>query len=133
MSITSQRLFVLGTGNNTLDITQFIQVPTYKVDESPLGDSWQDSNWYSHNDIVRYKAKGSFTVWFDNINDFEAFTNFIENNRTQDGFVTCGIYINKKHIFRSNVELTIQWEPQNDLPLYGMKQHDGYEITIEER
>lgn len=133
MSITSQRLFVLGTGNNTLDITEFIQVPTYKVDESPLGDSWQDSNWYSHNDIVRYKAKGTFTVWFDDISDYEAFTDFIETNRTNDGFVTCGIYINKKHTFRSNVELQIQWEPQNDLPLYGMKQHDGYEITIEER
>lgn len=133
MAITSQNLLVLGTGNSVFNVTPFIQAPTYKIDDAPLGDSWQDSNWLSHVEVVRYKAKGTCTVWFDDPNDFEAFTDFIENHKAADGFIKATLYLNKKHAQKSNIDVTITWEPQNDLPFYGMKQHDGYELTIEER
>ena len=133
MAITAQNLLVLGTGNNTYNVTPFIMAPTYKVDDSPLGDSWQDSNWLSHTEVVRYKAKGSCTVWFDDPNDFEAFSSFIETNKGADEFIKATLYLNKKRAQKSNIDIMIQWEPVNDLPFYGVKQHDGYELTIEER
>ena len=123
MAITSQNLLVLGTGNSVFNVTPFIQAPTYKI----------DSNWLSHVEVVRYKAKGTCTVWFDDPNDFEAFTDFIENHKAADGFIKATLYLNKKHTQKSNIDITITWEPQNDLPFYGIKQHDGYELTIEER
>ena len=133
MAITSQNLMVLGTGNSSFNVTPYIQVPTYKINDVPLGESWQDSNWYSHDEIVRYKAKGTCTVWFDDVNAFESFTDFIETNKAADGYIKATLYLNKKHTTKANIDIKIDWEPQNDLPLYGMKQHEGYELTIEER
>lgn len=133
MSITSQRLLVLGSGNNTFDVTPFITVPSYKVNNNPLGDSWQDSNWYGHVDIVRYKASGTCTVWFDDVSDFERFTDFIETNKGADGYITASLYCNKTHTVKSNIQVMIQWDPANDLPFYSVKQHSGYDLTIEEK
>jgi len=133
MAITSQNLMVLGTGNSSFNVTPYIQVPTYKINDVPLGDSWQDSNWYSHDDIVRYKAKGTCTVWFDDVNTFESFADFIETNKAADGYIKATLYLNKKHTTKANIDIKIDWEPQNDLPFYGRKQHEGYELTIEER
>lgn len=133
MSIAAQQLLVLGTGNSTFNVTPYIVVPSYQVNDSPLGDSWQDSNWYSHTEVVRYRATGSCTVWFDDISTFESFTDFIENNKGADEYITASLYLNKKHTVKENVEVIIGWEPTNDLPLYGRKAHGGYELTIEER
>ena len=133
MAITSQNLMVLGTGNSSFNVTPYIQVPTYKINDVPLGDSWQDSNWYSHDEIVRYKAKGTCTVWFDDVNTFESFADFIETNKAADGYIKATLYLNKKHTTKANIDIKIDWEPQNDLPFYGRKQHEGYELTIEER
>lgn len=133
MSITAQNLVVLGTGAGTFNITPFIAVPSYKVDDKVLGDSWEDSNWYGHIDVVRYRAQGTFTVWFDDPSDFEAFTDFIETHKGDDEYIYASVYLNKKHTVKQDIEVMISWEPSNDLPLYGIKAHDGYEITIQER
>ena len=52
--------------------------------------------------------------------------------------ITCmalvtGVMASMEHTAKSNVDISITWEPENDLPFYGVKQHDGYELTIEER
>ena len=133
MAITAQNLLVLGTGNNTYNVTPFIMAPTYKIDDAPLGDSWQDSNWLSHVEVVRHKAKGTCTIMFDDPDDFEAFSSFIETNKGADDYIKATLYLNKKRTQKSNIDIMIQWEPVNDLPFYGVKQHDGYELTIEER
>ena len=134
MAITAQNLLVLGqTGVSTFNVTPFIMAPTYKIDDKPVGDSWQDSNWYGHVEIVRYRASGTCTVWFDNVSDFESFTDFIESHKADDGYIKATLYLNKKHTVKSDIDVQINWEPQNDLPLYGSAQHDGYELTIEER
>lgn len=135
MSITAQNLVVFESlnGRETFNVTPFIAVPSYKVDDKPLGDSWQDSNWISHVDIVRYKAQGTFTVWFDNLDDYEAFADFVESQKDDENCIKAHIYLNKQRITKHGIYVMVNWEPQNDLPLYGVKQHDGYEITIEER
>ena len=134
MAITEHNLLVLGqTGVSTFNVTPFIMAPTYKVDDAPLGESWQDSNWLTHAEVVRHKAKGTCTVWFDNISDFESFTDFIETHKGSDEYIKATLYLNKKHAMKTDIDVLIDWQPVNDLPFYGRKQHDGYELTIEER
>lgn len=133
MAITEQNLLVLGRGGTTLNVTPFIMAPTYKVNDVPVEENWEDSNRYTHTEIIRYRAKGSCTVWFDDVSDFETFTDFIETNKGSDDYIKATLYLNKKHARKSDVDIRITWEPQNDLPFYGRKQHDGYELTIEER
>lgn len=126
----SSKLFII-TGNN-LDLTNRILVPTYKVSRQPKYESWEDSNWVDRRDIVRRVAKGTFTLKFDTISEYENFVDAVEQNTKNDGSVNVKLYLNKTHEMVTT-DVYIDFEPVNDLPFYGVRDHDGIEVTIQER
>lgn len=133
MSITSSRMFIIhGDNNFTLDLTQNIVVPTYKVSRQPVYEEWQDSNWTTHRDVVKKAAEGTFTLKFMDVLDYEAFENAIESYTETDGSINVDLYLNKtRELVNTNV--FIEYDPVDNLPFYGVKDYDGIEITIKER
>lgn len=129
----TSKLFVLRKGSSKLDLTNFITVPSYKVSNKKGYDSWQDSNWNTHREVVYKKLSGSFTLWFDDMKDLDNFLNFVANAELQDSSILCDVYDNDSRTLMTDKYMFIDFDIQNDVPLYGHTQHDGYEITVVER
>lgn len=129
----SSSLFVLRKPDSSLDLTKFIEVPTYKVSRKKGYDSWQDSNWTTHQEIVYRKLTGSFTLRFFEVKDLESFLDFVFSAEEQDGSVLCNVYDNNSRTLMRDKYMFIDFDIPNDVPFYNLKEHDGYEITVTER
>lgn len=126
------QLFVV----NETDFTQFIEVPSYRVNEEDISDDWEDGNRVTHKNIVRTKIKGSFTLKFTNIEDFDNFFAVINANKVATGMhsgaVLASVYINDKDVVKS-AYIFVKADPANTKPLFASPSYDGFEVTIEEQ
>ncbi len=125
------QLFII----NETDFTQFIEVPSYRVNEVDISDDWKDGNYVMHKNIVRSQIKGSFSVKFTNIADFDNFFTVINENKIatgdHSGAVLTSVYVNNKNEVKS-AYLFITADPANTKPLFAAPSYDGFEVTIEE-
>lgn len=122
------RLFVL----NDVDYTSNITVPSYKVQSEAVEKTWEDATYTNHTDFLRWRIKGSFTIYFDDADQFHSFLDALENMRGTDNYIPATFYDNYKHnevtsYFKITVKLI------NNLPYYQTKKHEGYEVTVEEK
>lgn len=121
-------LFIL----NEKDYTSHIVVPSYKVQSEPVTKTWEDTLYKNHKDLLRWRVKGSFTIYFDDITEFHEFLDELENLRGNDNYTEATFYDNRRHAqheSRYEIKITIS----NNLPYYGIKSHDGYDVQIEEQ
>ena len=133
------QLFSISTtvNNETVnkDYTQHITMPSYKVNEFDETIDWVDGNKRKHKHIVRTRIKGSFTMKFLNVEDFDEFFETLEANKIgsgdHSGAVLCTVYLNKKNITKS-AYLFIDTDPANTRPYIGVKKYDGFEVKVEE-
>ena len=117
-------------GNN--DYTNRITVPSYNVNDKPIYTSWTDSNWLEHRDIHRWRAEGRFTLKFFSQSEFTSFMSDVETNRQTDGTVVVTLYLNNKNTTASR-NVFLDFEADNTLPYIGLKEYDGFEVTVTER
>lgn len=115
-----------------VDLTHYITVPSYKINRQPSYNEWVDANHTKHRDIYRRTIKGTFTVKFVKHEDYFNFITLIETYTEADGATPVSIYINNLNkVVDTKVFITI--DPENTLPLYGVRSYEGFQVTIEER
>lgn len=127
-----ERLFKMGV----YDLTEHIVVPTYKVNEQPEYEEWKDANYTVHREIVRTKVKGSFSVVFSSLSEYEEFLQAVEDHTIEDGSTQVTVYLhNKAHDdqgITKQAYLFIDFDPQDALPIMGSEDSE-FEITVSER
>lgn len=134
MSVSTSTLFVLRGNSKTLDLTNFIVVPSYTVNDKPMYSEWTDANLRSHREIHRYKAAGSFTLLFTNVDDLTNFLDFYNNNVNDDesgGSILATLYINNTNTKR-NARVFIDFDITEQIPILGTGESEGIEVTVEE-
>lgn len=117
---------------NNVDYTNHIVVPSYKVQSEPVFKTWEDATYTNHSDLVRWRVKGSFKVYFDDISELDTFLNNLENSRGIDNYCEATCYDNYKREKKTSRYL-ISISLVNDKVYYGNKKHDGYEVKVEEQ
>lgn len=115
------------------DYTNNIKVPTYTVNQIPNYINWTDATYHNHRYLARKTVSGTFTIWFDIPEDYFEFLDTVRNNTNTLG------YIPNVEVYCNNInnvvvaDIFLDMNPANDLPYYGAKPHDGYQVTIQER
>ena len=120
---------------NGIDFTRFITVPSYKVNELDVFDEWEDGNRRKHKYIVRSQIKGSFTLKFTNIDDFNNFFATVNSNKVATGDYAGAVLATVYMVNRNAVKSTyvfITADPADTLPLFASPSYDGFDVTIEE-
>ena len=91
-----------------------------------------DIDYTNHTDLLRWRMKGSFTIYFDDIPEFNEFLDTLNNLRGIDNYTEATLYdLRTRTKKTSRYMFTISLV--NNLPYFGKKKHEGYEIQIEEQ
>lgn len=128
-SLDSSPLFIV---NSTMDLTNLIVVPSYKVNLQDGYEEWIDNNKITHRDIVSKKAMGTFSIKFETIDQYQAFMLYMANNKKQNGSYDCSVYLNNM-LTSINTEMYIDFEAPDIMPFIGIKDCEAIEITVEQR
>ena len=122
-------LFMIGDN----DYTQYITVPSYKVNYVPVYNTWTDANYTTHRDILRYKVSGSFKMLFNTEEELNQFLDDIYNNEdASGGYIPIKVYVNNLSN-QQDIDAYVSFTLANDKPYYGIKEHEGFEVKVEER
>lgn len=126
---TSQPLFIVA---GVLDLTNFIEVPTYKVNLLDGYEEWTDMNKVTHHDMNAQKLDGTFSLKFHTIEDFETFMIVMKDYKKQNRSYDCSVYaVNMLRTY--NVEMFVDFDPPNIMPYFGVKDTDTIEVTVHQR
>lgn len=117
-------------GNN--DYTTFITVPSYNVNKNKETVEWTDVTKTKHKEVVRSKLEGSFSMYFENLEDLDNFLDDVENNTTTGNYIHAFVYDNKSRTLVES-DYFIDFELQNDRPYFRIKKQDPFTVNIEER
>lgn len=126
---TSYPLFIVA---GVMDLTNFIVVPSYQVNLQDGYEEWDDNNKVHHRDIVSRKAKGSFQVKFETLEQFQTFMIVMKDYKKQNGAYDCSVYCTNM-LAPYNTEMFIDFDPPNVMPYIGSKDYDPIDINVEER
>lgn len=122
-------LFIIA---GVLDLTNFIEVPTYKVNLKDGYDEWTDMNKVDHHDINKQKAEGTFSVKFETLEQFQTFLIVMKDYKKSNGAYDCSVYCTNT-LSAINAEMYIDFDPPNIMPYIGVKDYDSIEITVSQR
>jgi len=126
---TSHRLFIVA---GVMDLTNFIVVPSYQVNMMDGYEEWTDNNKVTHRDTVSQKAKGSFQLKFETLEQFQSFMIVMKDYKKQNGAYDCSVYcVNRLDTF--NIEMFIDFDPPNVMPYIGAKDYDPIDVNVEQR
>jgi hypothetical protein len=114
------------------DFTNLIQVPSYKVNNKPVYNTWTDADYIDHRDIVREKIRGSFRMLIDSDEDLLRWLTAISNYTTSGGYVPVTLYVDNL-AEQCEADMYIDFDIPEDRPYYGNKKHDPFEVKLEER
>ena len=126
---TPQRLFIVA---QVMDLTNFIVVPSYQVNLLDGYEEWTDNNKVTHRDIVSQKAKGSFQLKFETLEQFQTFMIVMKDYKKKNGAYDCTVFCNNR-LSTYNTEMFIDFEAANVMPYIGAKDYDPIDVTVEQR
>ena len=126
---TPQRLFIVG---GVLDLTEYITVPSYKVNLRDVYEEWTDNNKTTHQDVVAKKVQGSFSVHFETLEEYLTFIATMKELKKQNRAYDCSVYCNNT-LEAYNIEMFIDYDPPNVMPYIGIKDYDAIEIEVSQR
>lgn len=122
-----------GTGGRTYDLTRFIPMSKYSINNIRNYDEWIDSNYARHRQLTDEKAEGDFTLRFPSISSYQDFVSFLSTYRNaQTGAIGCDVWCTNE-MRTKTINAFLDFEPQNDLPLLADKKSDGFTVTLTER
>ena len=127
--MVSQPLFIVA---GVMDLTNFIVVPSYQVNMLDVYDEWDDNNKVHHRDLTAQKAKGSFQVKFETLEQFQTFMIVMKDYKKQNRAYDCSVFCNNM-LSTYNIEMFIDFEAANVMPYIGAKDYDPIDITVEQR
>lgn len=126
-------IVLIGSGDKRLDLTRFIPMSKYTINNIRNYEEWKDSNYAIHRQLTDEKAVGDFTLRFPTINDYAQFVNFMTTHRENTtGAIKCLVWLNNEHRTKE-INAFLDYEPQNDLPILADKKSDGFTVELQER
>lgn len=125
-------LVVLKGMREAFDLTRYIPVGKYTVNDVKDYKQWEDANYTIHKRLKSKKAEGSFTLIFPNILAYENFINELELREDNSGSISMDVWCNNTHRVKT-IKAFVEFEPQNDLPLLADHKSNGFEVKIQER
>lgn len=133
MSATAiTQLFKIGE----VDWTPYLTVPDYSVNDIPVYDEWTDANKTKHRDLACSKLNGTFTVKCPSLTVLDTLLDSLDGAKDQYGcfYTISSIWCNNTRTAKTNVKCYIDMEDMsNEIPIMGLTDQSGFEITIEER
>ena len=126
---TSQRLFIVA---GVMDLTNYIEVPSYKVNLIDGYEEWVDCNKVTHRDTHSRKAQGTFNLRFPTLEEYQTFMVVMKDYKKQNGSYDCSVFCNN-YLATINVEMFIDFEPANVMPYIGAKDYDSIDVTVQQR
>lgn len=126
-------LIVLKGKSGVLDLTRFIPMGKYNINNVYNYDEWTDSNYTIHRQKTDEKAEGDFTLRLPSVSVYRQFIEFIEENKDEDtGAIACEVFCT--NTFRvKDIYAFLTFEPINELPLLADNKSDGFTVTLQER
>lgn len=118
---------------DTIDYTNRIVVPSYKVSDMPVSTEWTDSNWTTHRITHARKASGTFTLKFQSPEEFQNFMTIVNSLTRKDGTIRCSLYMNNLNGVKEDIFVYLDFDAANTMPYMGTKDYDGFDVTVKER
>lgn len=126
----------------SVDFSSNVVVPEYDINRLLDYDSYEDCNYVTHKIPKRRKVSGSFSLKFFSMDDFveqdvvvHGYRTFVQtmlSSRKSDGSWDVTLYLNNELIeYTGNFDL--DYKAKNNQPLYGIKDTDSIQVSVEER
>lgn len=84
-----------------VDYSGNIVVGSYNVNSTDVYSSWTDANCVEHRHIQRQRVTGSFDMEFRTMAQYEAFVDHLKEQRNQQGWIPCYLFVNNLKIAKS--------------------------------
>lgn len=81
-----ERVFKIGNA----DLSGNVLADNYSVSKEPVYKSWNDAFGYEHRSKVRDRVEGSFSMFFETLEEYERFA-----NTASTGLLTMTVAVNK--------------------------------------
>lgn len=79
----------------TTDLTPWVNIQNYDVNQEPLYESWTDGNWRERRSIVRQRIGGTLKLGFSAAADFAMFMGLLASQRHEpEGYYDVTLYVN---------------------------------------
>ena len=114
------------------DYTRKIRQGTYLINTYDSYTEWTDANYKHHRSIVRSQISGSFTMYFGTQAEFQTFLNNLKKAKVQEGSYRVGLYSNNKNVWKSNVEVFIDFNPVREQKIIGEAWYPELKVSIKE-
>lgn len=118
-----------------VDFTSNITVPDYTMNRVDVTDTWTDGNRRDHEYIVRQQISGEFTYKPKTVEDYHLFCKTVKDNKIasgeNSGAVLASLYINNENTVVS-AYVRLKFEPSDTLPFIGVKNYEGFKVTVKE-
>ena len=103
----STTLFKIG---NT-DVSNNIVVDTYSVYNQPIYKEYEDANGITHKRFIRDKIRGSFDMFFKELEDYEDFIKLIDDNTSSTNYSVLVTAYDTKRMDVYTINAFIEFEP----------------------
>lgn len=115
------------------NLTQLVEMSSYDVLQVTEYDEWVDANYTTHREIKRSKVKGTLTLFVNEPSEMDGLMHLIEDQKLSDGTNMVEVYVNNLRTRKTIwAYIDIDSMPLYD-PIMGIKKHNGYKVTIEEK
>ena len=115
------------------DFTESIIVPSYVVDKKDIFITWTDGNHVERRHKTRTKVSGSFNMFFNSVEEYKTFLSCVNDNKQLGGYIpNCKVYCNNIDEVEL-VDLFIDYDFPDLLPVIGTKENEECTINITER
>lgn len=125
-------LVLSDSGDIVLDLTEWIEVPTWECNSEAVYNDWTDANYMNHRDVVRRRITGSFSVKPPSAAAQVYMIEKIRDNINENtDIIKLRVYINNRHETKA-ISAFLDFSFKDDLPYAGTGKAEGIDISFEE-
>ena len=77
----------------TTDLTEFVDIQTYKINREDVYETWTDGNWMEHRVVARTRISGTLRLGFADAADLAAFLALLAAEKTAGGWYPVTAYV----------------------------------------
>lgn len=77
--------FKIGAGSDSYDLTPFVDINNFQINQEDVVQEWTDGNWSIHRGFIRTRISGTVDVGFKTQSDYNTFLTNMESLKTTTG------------------------------------------------
>ena len=117
---------------NGEDLSKYIEVPSYTINSQPISKDWTDANGVKHKSNIRQQIRGNFRIKCRTKDKHLEILRLFRENITAEGYTPVDLYVNNLDKVKT-INAYITMNPANTMPLFGISEYEGFEVSVEER